>query len=188
MEKVFIPVLLGTSRVGRNSERVAKFVFEEFKKEAGVETVFIDVKEHLGTQTLPPWGEGGADTHPTFWKKTMGRADGLFIVTPEYNRGYPGELKMFLDSIYDEYARKPLLLCAVSTNVWGGRHVVEHLRPVAAELQMVTLHNNIYVPRVESAFDEKGNPTDQKFLERLRDPFEELLWYARALKVARNTQ
>ncbi|MGH9945331.1 MAG: NAD(P)H-dependent oxidoreductase, partial [Pyrinomonadaceae bacterium] len=42
---LFIPVLLGTSRQGRMSEHVARFVHEEVRKRAGVETELIDVRE-----------------------------------------------------------------------------------------------------------------------------------------------
>jgi hypothetical protein len=42
---LFIPVILGTVRQGRASENVAKFVFEQVKKRADVETEFVDVRE-----------------------------------------------------------------------------------------------------------------------------------------------
>ena len=41
---LFIPVILGTARKGRESEHAAKFVFEQTKKRAGVESEFIDVR------------------------------------------------------------------------------------------------------------------------------------------------
>ena len=40
---LFIPVILGTARKGRRSENAARFVFEETKKRAGVETEFVDI-------------------------------------------------------------------------------------------------------------------------------------------------
>ena len=42
---LFIPVILGTARQGRQSENVGRFVFEETKKRADVETELIDVRE-----------------------------------------------------------------------------------------------------------------------------------------------
>ena len=40
---LFIPIILGTARKGRRSENAARFVFEETKKRAGVETEFVDI-------------------------------------------------------------------------------------------------------------------------------------------------
>ncbi len=42
---LFIPVILGTARQGRRSEHAARFVFEQTKKRADVETELIDVCE-----------------------------------------------------------------------------------------------------------------------------------------------
>jgi len=41
---LFIPVILGTARQGRESENVARFVFEQTRNRAGVETELIDVR------------------------------------------------------------------------------------------------------------------------------------------------
>ena len=41
---LFIPVILGTARQGRESEHAARFVFEQTKKRAGVETEFVDIR------------------------------------------------------------------------------------------------------------------------------------------------
>ena len=40
---LFIPVILGTTRKGRASENVAKFVFSEVEKREGVESELIDI-------------------------------------------------------------------------------------------------------------------------------------------------
>lgn len=58
----------------------------------------------------------------------MTRADGLVIVSPEYNHGYPGEMKLMLDQLYKEYNRKPVGICGVSSGALGGARMVEQLR------------------------------------------------------------
>ncbi|MFE2283296.1 NAD(P)H-dependent oxidoreductase [Streptomyces sp. NPDC059443] len=55
-------------------------------------------------------------------------------VTPEYNHGVPGILKNALDYLYAEWNNKALGL--VSYGAAGGVRSAEHLRLVAAELQM----------------------------------------------------
>ncbi len=106
---LFIPMILGTARQGRESEHVARLVFEQTKKRAGVETEFIDVRDL--PMKLDDAGEQMKD--PKF-SATIERCDGLIIVTPEYNHGYPGLLKHALDMNLKEYIHKAVGICGVS--------------------------------------------------------------------------
>lgn len=45
LRPLFLPVILGTTRKGRASENVAKFVVGEVQKREGVATEFIDIRE-----------------------------------------------------------------------------------------------------------------------------------------------
>ncbi|MBL7045850.1 MAG: NAD(P)H-dependent oxidoreductase [Parcubacteria group bacterium] len=186
MNKLFIPVLLGTGRVDNNSSNVAKFLVGELEKVGIVETKLIEVGEMGFSVTVPPWGLGGTDEKPTEWQKTMDRADGLLLVTPEYNHGYPGELKLALDSLYKEYEKKPVAICGVASGGFGGARAVENIKPVLGELKMVIAKNSLYFSKVKDLFDENGNITDQSLSERAPRMFDELVWLADALKTKRN--
>jgi NAD(P)H-dependent FMN reductase len=43
-EKLFLPILLGTNRKGRESENVANWLFEKFKTRAEAETKLFDAR------------------------------------------------------------------------------------------------------------------------------------------------
>src|SRR5262245_64549793 len=90
---LFIPVILGTVRRGRASENVARFVFGEAQKRAGVETELIDICD-----LDFPNNDAGEQIKNARFSETCTRADGLILVVPEYNHGYPGMLKHALDS------------------------------------------------------------------------------------------
>jgi len=105
---LFIPVILGTARQGRESEHVARFVLEQTKKRAGVEAELIDVRNL--PMRLDDAGEQMKD--PAF-SATVERCDGLILVTPEYNHGYPGLLKHALDMNLKEYIHKAVGICGV---------------------------------------------------------------------------
>jgi len=182
MEKLFIPVVLGTGRKGRKSEKVARFVVEQ-AQEYGFETQLIDVRDFATPVTIAV-GEGSNKEKQ--WSETMQRADGLIIVAPEYNHGYPGELKIFLDKLRKEYQRKPVSICAVSAGGLGGARMVEQLRLVAIELQMVPIHNAVYFSKVRELFDEKGKIKEKWYTQRITAVFDELSWYAKALKQAKS--
>ena len=122
------------------------------------------------------------------YAEKIAKADGLIVVSPEYNHSYPGELKMMLDIAYQEYARKPVGLCGVSMSPMGGVRAVEHLRGVFAELHMVDIREAVYFSNVGNLFDEQGNITDESYKEKVKTFLEELIWYAKALKTARESQ
>ena len=125
--RLFIPVILGTARQGRQSEHVAHFVFEEIKKRVGLETELIDIR------TLPlKLDDAGEDIKDPDFSATIDRADGLILVVPEYNHGYPGLLKHALDMNLKEYIHKAVGICGVSAGPFGGARVIENLLPVHA--------------------------------------------------------
>ncbi len=183
MSEIFIPILLGSARDGRFSEHAARFVLEEAKNYGQFEAELIDVREYIA---LPHTGVAMTKEKAEEWSAKMTRADGLIIVSPEYNHGYPGELKLMLDQIYKEYNRKPVGICGVSSGGLGGARMVEQLRLVAIELQMVPARTAVYFSNAQSLFGGDSKITDAE-RDKVRGLFNEVLWYARALKPARQS-
>ena len=181
MSQLFVPVLLGTARQERRSEVAARYVFEELKK-FGIDSQFVDVRDHLFGATVAAWT---ADDRAKPWRELMAKADGLVIVSPEYNHGYPGELKVLLDSAYSEYAKKPVAVCGVSNGVFGGARMIENLRPVIVGLQAVPLVNAVSFAEVQKLFDASGACLSPDLPGRLKKMFDELAVLAAALKGAR---
>ena len=119
------------------------------------------------------------------WADTVGSLDAFIIVTPEYNHGYPGELKMLLDMLFSQYAHKPVGICGVSSGAWGGTRMVEQLRQVCLALHMVPTGEAVYFPKVQELFDEAGLLKGRSQHGQAKRLLEELTWYARTLKAAR---
>ena len=178
---LFIPVILGTPRQGRRSEHPAHLVFDEMKKRAGVETELIDVRAlHMRLDD-----EGEAMKDPAF-AATVERADGLALVVPEYNHGYPGMLKHALDMNLEEYIHKAVGLCGVSAGPFGGSRVIENLLPVLRELGLVTTFTDVNFSSVQKVFDEQGKLLDESFIRRVNKFLDELIWMARVLRHGRD--
>jgi NAD(P)H-dependent FMN reductase len=177
---LFIPVILGTARQGRESEHAARFVFEQTKKRAGVETELIDVR------TLPMrLDDAGEQMKDPAFSATIERCDALIIVTPEYNHGYPGLLKHALDMNLKEYIHKAVGICGVSAGPFGGTRVIEQLLPVMRELGLVTIFEDVNFGKVRSLFDESGKLLEQNYVRRLDNFLNELIWMARVLRHGR---
>jgi NAD(P)H-dependent FMN reductase len=177
---LFIPIILGTARQGRESENVARFVLEQIKKRMDVQTEMIDVREL--PMRLDDAGEQMKD--PAFSAK-IERCDGLIIVTPEYNHGYPGLLKHALDMNLKEYIHKAVGICGVSAGPFGGARVIENLLPVMRELGLVTIFEDVNFGKVGTLFDEQGNLLDQSHVRRVDKFLNELIWMARVLRHGR---
>src|SRR5205814_10618622 len=121
----------------------ALFRFDEMKKHAGVGTEFVDICKIL--MRLDDAGEQKKD--PAF-SDLVTRADGLILVVPEYNHGYPGLLKHALDMNLEEYIHKAVGICGVSAGPFGGARVIEALLPVVRELGLGTIFNDVNLGNV----------------------------------------
>ena len=132
--------------------------------------------------TIATW-EHNPKTKP--WQDKMQKMDALIIVTPEYNHGYPGELKMVFDQALHEYTHKPVILSGVSNGDFGGVRVVENFLPVVTKVGMV-MTKALYYPRAPELFDENGDIRDKEIHEkRVKEALEQLISYAHALEVLR---
>ena len=177
---MYIPVILGTAREGRQSEKVATFMCELATK-ARLETEIVDIREYRIAAT----DNTGNIQHAKKWAEKIIRADGVIVVSPEYNHTYPGELKIFLDMLYKEYARKPVALCGVSSGQWGGTRGVQALRLTCIALGMHPILEAVYFPFIQDLFDEKGKMKDAKFERSADGMIKSLIAQAEALRSAR---
>jgi len=178
---LFIPVILGTPRQGRQSEYVAKFVVEQVSLRENVRTELIDIR----TIAIATDDAGESIKDPQF-SAMMEQADGLIIVVPEYNHGYPGLLKHVLDTCLKEYIHKAVGLCGVSAGPFGGTRVIQNLLPVMRELGLLTIFYDLNFSNVQTLFDESGNLVDQPTQVRRMERFmEELLWMSKVLRYGR---
>lgn len=181
-EKLFIPLLLGTNRRERESESVAKWVFAKMQQRPEIESRLFDVREF----DLPRDGYGTEIGHlfPE-WRDSIIRADGLVIVTPEYNHGYPGPLKGVLDLLLKEYIHKTVAFVGVSAGPWGGTRVIEASVTMVRELGLAVTFTDLNFPSVKTKFDENGKLLDDAYERRVEGFLDELVWMSRALKWGR---
>lgn len=181
-EKLFIPMILGTSRKERESENVAKWVHSKMRERDEIKTKFFDVRDF----DLPKndYGQGLKDQFPE-WRDAIIKADGLVIVTPEYNHGYPGILKGVLDLLLKEYIHKAVALVGVSAGQWGGTRVIESMVPMVRELGLAVTFTDLNFPKVASKFNDKGKLIDEVYEKRVKDFLDELVWMSTTLRWGR---
>lgn len=180
MQKLFIPILEGTTRPLRESIHAAKFVETVGKTIPEIEVQLVDPNEF----SFPFDGNDEENKDPRYSEITK-RADAFFIVTPEYNHSFPGSLKRMLDSELANYIHKPVAFAGVSNGNWGGVRAIEALVITVREMGMAATYTDVQFPRVQDTFDKDGNLLDEKYTKRVERAYTELLWMAKALKAAR---
>ena len=181
-KKLFIPLLLGTPRKNRESENVARWVFSRMKSRDDIESRFFDVCDFE-----LPRGEYGTEIGHHFpeWRDAIIKADGLVLVTPEYNHGYPGSMKSVLDLLLKEYIHKAVAFVGVSAGPWGGTRVIEACVPMVRELGLAVTFTDLNFPKVKAKFDQEGNMIDQAYESRFQSFIDELVWMAKSLRWGR---
>ena len=177
---LYLPVLLGTPRQGRQTEHVAQFVVSEMHKRPEIATELIDVR---GLQMTNQ--DTGTDAADPAYKERIERCDGLVIVTPEYNHGYPGALKQALDMCLDEYNHKTVGIVGVSAGPFGGARVIENLVPVVRELGLVVTGVDVNFSSVGDVFEEDGKLKQERYVGRVAKFLNELVWLTRVLRHGR---
>lgn len=174
-----ITIISSSIRTGRSSHRVALF-FKQFIEENKLgsaeildlaEYDFPIFSERLTFQSAP------LPSAIEFSEKIT-LSNGVIIVTPEYNGGYPASLKNVIDLLTVEWKRKPVAISTVSSGNFGGSQVLTSLQFTLWKIGALTVPAMFPVPNVNQAFDEKGIPKDfEKINERVKIFIDELFYH-----------
>lgn len=173
-----IAIISSSIRNGRNSNSVALY-FKEYLEANKIATIeFLDLdhynfplfNERLRLQEKPL-------ASALDFADKIKAADGVLIVTPEYNGGYPASLKNVIDLLYEEWYHKPIAISTVSTGAFGGSQVITSLQFTLWKIRAWTVPATFPVPKVEESFDEFGNAKDKATTDKRASSFiKEFLW------------
>ncbi|MEJ2879989.1 NADPH-dependent FMN reductase [Pedobacter sp. GR22-6] len=177
-----IAIISASVRKGRNSHRTALY-FQNFITEKRLATVeILDLQEYdfpIFEERLRFFDQPTA-AMLDFADKVKA-ADGILIVTPEYNGGYPASLKNVTDLLYDEWKRKPIAISTNSAGPFAGSQVITSLLFTLWKIGAWVVPAMFPVPKVQDAFDESGKPADQAGTDKRATAFmNELLWCIQA--------
>jgi NAD(P)H-dependent FMN reductase len=187
-----IGLIIGSTRPNRFADIPAHWLLQGVRAHPELEVHMLDLRE----QDLPFFAEPfspsithGVYSHPAAeaWRQKVGRCDAFVATVAEYNHGPTAVLKNAFDSAYLEWNRKPIGF--IGYGGVGGARAIEHLRGIAIELQMAPSKFEVnigYEPFV-SVLTQGKSLDDFDFLGRSRTAmFNDLIWWARALKAARH--
>jgi NAD(P)H-dependent FMN reductase len=179
-----IAIISSSVRTGRRSHRVALY-FQQYLKEHNLATSeILDLNEYkfpIFEERLKHLKNPSEKLQDYAGK--VKAADGIILVTPEYNGGYPASIKNAIDVLYDEWHRKPIAIATVSDGDFGGTQVITSLQWSLWKIRAWTVPARFVVPRVQDSFDERGVPADKTGTDKKAKGFiSELLWCIEAVK------
>ena len=133
------------------------------------ELVFTDAPSYAG---FPHYNydiqaASGFPAEVDAWADAVRTADGIVIVTPEYNWSIPGPLKNAIDWVSRmkeiPFKDKPVALQSCSTGQVGGARMQYHLRMTLTSIDALIMGRpEVFVNFAPKKFDEKtGELTDQ---------------------------
>lgn len=190
MDDLNIAIIVGTTRQGRFGDKPAAWLSRLVEGRAGVRYEIVDLRDYplpfFDEPVSPAWRSVSNPEAKRFASK-MAEFDGYLFVAAEYNHGVSGVLKNALDHLYTEVNRKPASF--VGYGGVGAARGIEQLRLIAVELQLAPLRNAVHIGMAEFGPLLKGEKQfgDFPYLEKSATKlFDELEWWARALKIARS--
>jgi NAD(P)H-dependent FMN reductase len=185
MKKLSIPILLGTNRKKSKSQYVAAFINEAVAARVDMGGRLFRV----GDFQLPQddYGQAIKEQFPE-WRDAIVEADGLIIIVPEYNHGYPGSMKSVIDLLLREYVHKAVGLVGVSAGMFGGTRGIEAMVNMVRELGLAVTFTDLTFPKVGGTFDEGGvmKKENREIFDKLTNTFlDELAWMSTTLRWGR---
>ncbi len=177
-----ISIISASVRTGRNNHRVALY-FEKYLKENNLaEVEIIDLMEYnfpifeerlqFQTSLLP---------QTLKFAQKIKNSDGIIIVTPEYNGGYPASLKNVIDLLLPEWRHKPVGIATVSAGAFAGTQVITSLQFTLWKMKAWTITEMFAVAKVQDNYDENGNAINKEATDKIAAGFiKELLWCIKA--------
>lgn len=178
-KKVYLKVILGSTRQGRTSEKICNALMRMLEKRADITTEILDLRDYnlpfLYEEVMPSSRKIIADTAIEKWSDKITQADAFIMVVPEYNAGYPGALKNALDLLYKEWNNKPVGFVGYSGGSSGGASVVAQLQDVVRAVKMIPVSSVITIPRASKALDALGNLVNMNIENELNAMVDQLI-------------
>ncbi len=106
-------------------------------------------------------------------------AQGLVLVSPEYNAGIPPHLKNAVDWVStlkpSPWPNLPVLLCSASPGAFGGSRAMISWRASLANLGAIPLPVSVSIPHADKNLGEDGTPSDPRSQASLQSALDAFL-------------
>lgn len=181
-----IVVIAGTNRLHSVTGKVARSVVKIYER-LGRNCLLLDLAD------IPPhcWNrenysddlsEKPSEFHP--FVRLVEEAAGLVVISPEYNGGVPGSLKLFIDLLPNRdtnLVARPVCFIGVAAGEWGGLRPIEQLETVFLYRKAFLYPERVFIRSCEDVIGADGQILDARILRRLEHQAERFLRFVEQL-------
>lgn len=177
-----ICIISSSIRNDRQSHRAALYLSDLLRETFSVESEILDLLKYkfpLFEERLKFLETPSAEILD--FAERVRNADGILMVVPEYNGGYPASIKNVIDLLTDEWRKKPVAFAVVSNGQFAGSQVIFALQFSLWKIMALTVSPALRIPDIGTTLDENGVPSDKMVMDRRASPtIKELLWHIEA--------
>jgi NAD(P)H-dependent FMN reductase len=177
-----IAIISGTNRPGSNTRKVTAHV-EKIYAALGVKTQLLDLAE-LPPEIISPNAYAEKPVGLKNFTDAILAADGLVIVTPEYNGGVPGILKLFIDMLPfpESFEQRPVCFVGLAAGIWGALRPVEQLQAIFGYRNAYLFPERVFMPGIGKVLNEAGQFTNPDLEKRLGKQAEGFVAFVASLR------
>lgn len=168
-----ITVISGTNRKNSECLRFATLYYEMLR-ESTEEDVKLLALEHIPHDWFfPEMYKQQAPSLKRLQDEYILPAQKFVFVMPEYNGGFPGALKLFIDACTvrkytSNFQGKKAALVGIATGRAGNLRGMEHLTGVLNYLGTIVMPNKLPISRISDLKNGEGEVIDEGTLEAMR--------------------
>lgn len=152
-----ITIISGTNREGSNTLKLAEYYQKQLSDkgyEAGILSLTQLPDELIRTDL---YGNRSEAFQPI--QDIVSLTSKFLFIFPEYNGGFPGILKTFVDACQfpESFYGKKAALVGLSSGKYGNVRGVEHFTGICHYINLHVMPLRIHIPAIHTEFDEQGN-------------------------------
>jgi NAD(P)H-dependent FMN reductase len=177
-----ITLISGTNRADSNTRKVTAEI-EGIYRDLKVQTQTLDLVQ-LPAELFTPAAYAAKPAAFQPFSDAVLNADGLVVVTPEYNGSMPGVLKYFIDMLKfpEAFEQRPVCFAGVAMGIYGALRPVEQLQQVFGYRNAFIYPNRVFVPGVHTQLDANGKLKDAELRARFIQQAEGFVSFVEKLK------
>ena len=163
-----IRIIIGTNRPESNSRKIAVELNAIYAAQA-VESALLDLAE-LPAELFNPGAYADKPKGFAPFADAILNADGLHLIIPEYNGGFPGVLKYFIDMLPfpESFENRAVAFTGIAAGQFGALRPVEQMQQIFGYRNAYLYPNRVFIPAVHTVLNEAGQLSDAVLKERLQ--------------------
>lgn len=162
-----IEIICGTNRPGSNTRRVVDIIANIYRQKKAPFDI-LDLHD-LPAEIFDP---SSYAVKPASFKPFADRvvnSAGIVLVSPEYNGGFPGVLKYFIDMLPfpESFEDRPVCFVGLGMGQWGALRPIEQLQHIFGYRNAYIFPYRVFMPAVHKNFNEAGDFVRDDLLKML---------------------